>query len=206
MQDRAQNTRKKILAAAEWEFSEKGLYGARVDDIARAAGVNKSMLYAYFGSKESLYKTVLEEVYNRLNQCEASVIACASEMDAREAIRKLVHLYFAFLRENETYVRMVMWENLNRAQYFDEQGLAQVRNPIRRALKQILANGQTFGEFREGVEEPQVLMSLFACTYNYFSNLYTMNRVLGAQLNSPEEMEKRAESISQMLLAYLKKE
>ena len=47
MQDRAQNTRKKILAAAEWEFSEKGLYGARVDDIARAAGVNKSMLYAY---------------------------------------------------------------------------------------------------------------------------------------------------------------
>ena len=205
MQDRAQNTRKKILAAAEWEFSEKGLYGARVDDIARAAGVNKSMLYAYFGSKESLYKTVLEEVYNRLNQCEASVIACASEMDAREAIRKLVHLYFAFLRENETYVRMVMWENLN-AQYFDEQGLAQVRNPIRRALKQILANGQTLEEFREGVEEPQVLMSLFACTYNYFSNLYTMNRVLGAQLNSPEEMEKRAESISQMLLAYLKKE
>ena len=69
MQDRAQNTRKKILAATEWEFSEKGLYGARVDDIARAAGVNKSMLYAYFGSKESLYKIVLEEVYNRLNQC-----------------------------------------------------------------------------------------------------------------------------------------
>ena len=127
-------------------------------------------------------------------------------MDAREAIRKLVHLYFAFLCENETYVRMVMWENLNRAQYFDEQGLFQVRNPIRRALKQILANGQALGEFREGVEEPQVLMSLFACTYNYFSNLYTMNRVLGVQLNSPEEMEKRAESISQMLLAYLKKE
>ena len=129
MQDRAQNTRKKILAAAEWEFSEKGLYGARVDDIARAAGVNKSMLYAYFGSKESLYKTVLEEVYNRLNQCEASVIACASEMDAREAIRKLVHLYFAFLRENETYVRMVMWENLNRAQYFDEQGSPKCATP-----------------------------------------------------------------------------
>ena len=149
------------------------------------------------------HKTVIVE---GIAASAASVIACASEMDAREAIRKLVHLYFAFLRENETYVRMVMWENLNRAQYFDEQGLAQVRNPIRRALKQILANGQALGEFREGVEEPQVLMSLFACTYNYFSNLYTMNRVLGAQLNSPEEMEKRAESISQMLLAYLKKE
>ena len=206
MQDRAQITRGKILAAAETEFSEKGLYGARVDDIVRSAGVNKSMLYAYFGSKEALYKTVLEAVYQRLNQWEAPIIACANELDGQEAIRKLVNLYFAYLRENETYVRMVMWENLHRARYFDEQGLAQVRNPIRRALRQILANSQAQGVFREGIDEKQVLMTLFACTYNYFSNLYTMNRVLGAQLNSPEEMEKRAENISQMLLAYLKKE
>ena len=170
MQDRAQITRGKILAAAETEFSEKGLYGARVDDIVRSAGVNKSMLYAYFGSKEALYKTVLEAVYQRLNQWEAPIIACANELDGQEAIRKLVNLYFAYLRENETYVRMVMWENLHRARYFDEQGLAQVRNPIRRALRQILANSQAQGVFREGIDEKQVLMTLFACTYNYFSN------------------------------------
>mgnify|MGYP000969314122 FL=1 len=205
MQDRAQITRGKILAAAETEFSEKGLYGARVDDIARSAGVNKSMLYAYFGSKEALYKTVLEAVYQRLNQWEAPIIACANELDGQEAIRKLVNLYFAFLRENETYVRMVMWENLHRARYFDEQGLAQVRNPIRRALRQILANSQAQGVFREGIDEKQVLMTLFACTYNYFSNLYTMDRVLGVSLRAPEEMEQRAESIAQMLIAYLKR-
>ena len=205
MQDRAQITRGKILAAAETEFSEKGLYGARVDDIARSAGVNKSMLYAYFGSKEALYKTVLEAVYQRLNQWEAPIIACANELDGQEAIRKLVNLYFAFLRENETYVRMVMWENLHRARYFDEQGLAQVRNPIRRALRQILANSQAQGVFREGIDEKQVLMTLFACTYNYFSNLYTMDRVLGVSLRAPEEMDQRAESIAQMLIAYLKR-
>ncbi|HIS91614.1 MAG TPA: TetR family transcriptional regulator [Candidatus Alectryocaccomicrobium excrementavium] len=205
MQDRAQITRGKILAAAETEFSEKGLYGARVDDIARSAGVNKSMLYAYFGSKEALYKTVLEAVYQRLNQWEAPIIACANELDGQEAIRKLVNLYFAYLRENETYVRMVMWENLHRARYFDEQGLAQVRNPIRRALRQILANSQAQGVFREGIDEKQVLMTLFACTYNYFSNLYTMDRVLGVSLRAPEEMEQRAESIAQMLIAYLKR-
>ena len=76
MQDRAQNTRKKILAAAEWEFSEKGLYGARVDDIARAAGVNKSMLYAYFGSKESLYKTCLLYTSQQLLHTCPSAAGC----------------------------------------------------------------------------------------------------------------------------------
>ena len=205
-ESRAQLTRAKILTAAEAEFSEKGLYGARVDDIARAAGVNKSMIYAYFGSKEALYKSILQEVYNRLGQYEESLIACASEMDAQEAIRKLVRLYLDFLQKNETYVRMVMWENLHRARYFDEQGLSDVRNPIRQALKRILAHGQAQGEFRSGIDEPQVLMTLFACTYNYYSNLYTMSRVLGSRLDAPEEIEKRAASITDMLIAYLKKE
>ena len=48
-------TRQKILTAAEAEFSEIGLYGARVDSIAQRAGVNKRMIYAHFGSKEQLY-------------------------------------------------------------------------------------------------------------------------------------------------------
>ena len=54
-------TQKRILAAALKEFAEKGPAGARVDEIARLAGVNKRMLYHYFGSKDDLYR----EVYRR---------------------------------------------------------------------------------------------------------------------------------------------
>ena len=59
-------TKQAILKAAEEEFSEKGIYGARVDEIAAKAKINKGMIYQYFGNKEELYKTVLKNVYDRL--------------------------------------------------------------------------------------------------------------------------------------------
>ena len=59
MQQRAIETRNKILAAAVSVFAAKGLNGATVDDIAAAAGVNKQRLYAYFGSKQGLFDAAL---------------------------------------------------------------------------------------------------------------------------------------------------
>jgi len=54
-------TRERILRAARHEFVAKGFAGARVDAIARAAGVNKRMLYHYYGDKEGLYRATLYE-------------------------------------------------------------------------------------------------------------------------------------------------
>jgi AcrR family transcriptional regulator len=47
----ADATKSRILAAAEAEFSEKGLYGARIDAIANKAKTNKRMIYQYYGNK-----------------------------------------------------------------------------------------------------------------------------------------------------------
>lgn len=50
-----------ILRAAAEEFAERGFEGARVDEIARRAGVNKAMLYYHVGDKAALYEKVLVE-------------------------------------------------------------------------------------------------------------------------------------------------
>jgi AcrR family transcriptional regulator len=54
----AEDTKRRILAAATVEFTEHGIAGARVDRIAAAAQSNKAMLYAYFGNKEQLFEAV----------------------------------------------------------------------------------------------------------------------------------------------------
>ena len=54
-------TRDRILEAAFVEFAAKGFVGARVDEIARRAGVNKRMLYHYFGDKEGLFGVLLRK-------------------------------------------------------------------------------------------------------------------------------------------------
>jgi AcrR family transcriptional regulator len=56
----ADETKEKLLLAATAEFAAYGAAGARIDRIAERAGVNKRMIYAYFGNKEQLFETVLE--------------------------------------------------------------------------------------------------------------------------------------------------
>jgi AcrR family transcriptional regulator len=56
----AEATKARILAAATAEFATHGIAGARVDRIAAAAGANKSLIYAYFGSKDGLFDAVFD--------------------------------------------------------------------------------------------------------------------------------------------------
>ena len=62
----AEKTRQKILEAATKEFSQKGISGARVDNIAAEAGCNKAMLYLYYGNKTQLFKAVFDNMVGSL--------------------------------------------------------------------------------------------------------------------------------------------
>ena len=65
---RPEESRAAILQAAVREFSREGVAGARTDAIARAAGVNKALLYYYFKDKETLYAAVLDQVFGGFNE------------------------------------------------------------------------------------------------------------------------------------------
>ncbi|MDE2220938.1 MAG: helix-turn-helix transcriptional regulator, partial [Gammaproteobacteria bacterium] len=70
---RADGSRANILAMATREFSEKGFTGARVDEIAERIDTSKRMIYYYFGSKEGLYRAVLEQCYTQVRQIDTSL-------------------------------------------------------------------------------------------------------------------------------------
>jgi AcrR family transcriptional regulator len=60
-----QNTESTILEAARFIFMEKGLYGARMQDIANKAGINKALLHYYFRNKERLFDEVFGGALSR---------------------------------------------------------------------------------------------------------------------------------------------
>ena len=71
--ERSAETRSRILDAALSEFAANGLAGARTEQIAVAAGVNKALLYYYFESKEKLYSAALEMVSARVRDRSMAV-------------------------------------------------------------------------------------------------------------------------------------
>lgn len=198
---KSEQSRQAILAAAEIEFSEKGLYGARIDEIASRSGINKRMIYQYFGNKNGLYKTVLVTVYNRLGACESEVIGFAGE--CLDEIRQMIRAYFYFLKNNPTYVRMVMWENLNYAASFQENNLGGIRNPVKIELKRLISEGKSKGIIRQDINDEQVLQTLFACSFNYFSNIHTMCHVLNRNLLAEDVIEERIHSVTDMVMQYI---
>ncbi|MFT3739236.1 MAG: TetR/AcrR family transcriptional regulator [Breznakibacter sp.] len=58
-------TREAILLAARQEFTEKGLNGARMQEIANRAGINKALLHYYFKTKENLFDCIFNEAFNQ---------------------------------------------------------------------------------------------------------------------------------------------
>src|SRR6266481_1961620 len=61
-------TAQRIVATAATMFAEQGLAGARMDEIARVAKVNKALLYYYFRSKEELFRFVIEALLSQLRE------------------------------------------------------------------------------------------------------------------------------------------
>ncbi len=68
----AEHSREAILNAAVREFAQEGVAGARTDEIAHAAGVNKALLYYYFKDKEGLYGAVLDFTFTGLREQRVS--------------------------------------------------------------------------------------------------------------------------------------
>ena len=194
-------TRKKILEAAEEIFANKGLAGARVDEIAKMAGVNKRMIYAYFESKENLYVTVLKIVYSHLAELEKTIDSLASPEDA---VRKFIQGYFNFLNDNPNFVSLVLWENLNKAEFIDLSEAVKIKHPAVEAIRAIVRIGKKYNVFKESASVDEIVMAVNMFCFSYFSNRYTMPKLLGVNLYDKESIESYCNMVSDMILLYLK--
>lgn len=194
-------TRERILAAAEKEFSEKGFFGARVDEIADVADINKRMLYAHFGSKEGLYTKALLAVYERLADCERKFMT--EGLDPVASIRNIIHISFKFLAEDPSFVRMLLWENLNRGMAVPTDDLVNLKAPTIEYMRRQIRRGKEMGIFREEADEYQTVLSLMSFCFSYFSNIHTMSVIFGKDMACDSAVHERAEFISDILIKYL---
>lgn len=100
-------TRERIMAAAQKEFAASGFAGARTDAIACRARVNERMIFYCFGSKEGIYRAVLEQ---KLSE-KAALIESAPDEDYTSNLVK----GFATSCEEVDALRMWQWEALDRS-------------------------------------------------------------------------------------------
>lgn len=92
------STEQKILEAAKQVFMEKGIDGARMQDIADKAGINKALLHYYFRSKEKLFEMIFMEEARKFMPKVTSIMT--SELTLFEKVEKFVGEYIDTLLQN----------------------------------------------------------------------------------------------------------
>jgi AcrR family transcriptional regulator len=195
-------TRAAILAAATAEITAKGLNGARVDTIAKRAGVNKRMIYHYFGDKAGLYLAVLEETYAAIRTAEIGLKL--TDRDPVEGMRELVQFTWNYFIQHPEFLSLLGTENLHRARYLRQsQRIRDLHFPLVDIISQLLARGEKAGVFRAGVDPVQLYITIAALGFFYLSNRHTLSTIFGRELDTPAQLKERGLHIEDVVLTYL---
>jgi AcrR family transcriptional regulator len=200
----AQGSMSNILAVATAEFAEKGLSGARIDEIAAATRTSKRMIYYHFGSKEGLYLAVLEESYRRIREIESRLDL--EDLEPEDALRKLVAFTFDYQHDNEDFIRLVMNENIHRGEYLAQsKTIHQLNVPAIDAVKSVYERGVKANVFRRGVDPVDLHMSISALCFFNVANRHTFGLIFGGALGTPAALRARRDSIVEMIVRFVRK-
>lgn len=135
-----------ILDAAAKNFAEKGFGGARMDQIADDAGVNKAMLYYHIGDKKELYKGVLKQVLGNIADKVSENVAKAKSPERAFTIYidTLVKNIFA----SKFLTPIILREFASKGENMPDEVIEQIARIIG-VLRSILSEGEKAGIFRK---------------------------------------------------------
>jgi TetR/AcrR family transcriptional regulator len=166
-----EKTRASILKAAVHEFASEGVAGARTDEIARAAGVNKALLYYYFKDKEALYGAVVDSIFQGMRDRLVTVLD--SDLPPREKVMKYVGTHFDYVASSPHFPRVVQQEMM-RAGRKKSPHLKRIAKeyfvPIFARLSELFRQGMESGDFRP-VDVRHFVVCMIGSILHYFNTV-----------------------------------
>lgn len=191
-----------IIDIATQEFVEKGLAGARIDEIAGRA--TKRKIYYYFDGKDDLYRAVLARAYRRVRESESRVDV--ERGTAIEALRRLIEHDVRYHSQHPELVRLVMNENIHRAEHLKRiEGLPNENGQIIEILRKLIDRGVAEGSFRAGIDPVTLHMNMTALSFYNVSNQFTFAHNFGVDMTSADAVARRAREVADILIAWVRR-
>jgi AcrR family transcriptional regulator len=199
-----ESTSAAILVAAVKEFTERGYEGARVDNIADRASINKRMLYHYFGNKQALYVAVLESSYAAIRSAEHGLHL--SDRDPIEGMTDLVLFTWRYYLAHPEFLSLLNTENLHRAKFLKRSArIFELNSPLIERISVLLERGVEQGVFRSDLDPLKVYVSIAALGFFYLSNRWTLSTVFRRDLLAKDAVENWGRHMVDVTLSYLRR-
>ncbi|WP_067453028.1 TetR family transcriptional regulator [Actinomadura macra] len=177
----AERSRRLLLDAALDEFSAKGFAGARVQDIADRAGVNKQLINYYFGGKEGLYR----ELGRRWLEREAEFNEPSVPLD------ELLVRYLTHALADPRGTRLNAWRGLT-------EQIDEIPEDLREDLSD-LERRKAEGELADDLDPAAVMLLMTAAVAAPVVMPLAVRRVFGLSPNSPEFQDRYADQLRRII-------
>jgi TetR/AcrR family transcriptional regulator len=193
-----------IIKAAITEFALKGLDGARVDEVARRSGVNKTLLYHHIGNKDRLFTAALEAAYQTIRERQRDFLA--RQMDPETGVRQLAHLLMSIWVEHPEYGKLLASENFHGGKHVKRSKLiGEMYQQLVDTLKDLLQRGVEQGLFRPGIDAIDLYISISSLSAYYVAHQHTLNALFHLDVMQPRRLQQRENHIVDMILRYVRR-
>ncbi|MDE1948193.1 MAG: TetR family transcriptional regulator [Burkholderiales bacterium] len=196
-----------ILSEALAEFAEHGLAGARVDAIAARTATSKRMIYYHFGSKQGLYKAVLDHAYRSI-RAEPAAPRVQTRSPAPSALQALeAYTAGAFDRHaaHPQFIRLVMYENLLGATTVAQlPEIARLNREGVAQLAALLERGRADGSMRPDLDARSVYALIIGQCFHYVSNRHSFEALFGPPADPEAQRRERRAAICDSVLRYVR--
>jgi len=197
--DRSTETCSRILEAALTEFAAHGLAGARTEQIAGAAGVNKALIYYYFESKEKLYAATLEMLSARVRDRSMAVFLIEASPGER-LLRAALNHFDRILTQRE--FQSLMQQEMIRLHKGEEGELPilakRIFAPLHAMFQSMVREGIASGELIEA-EWLQIVLAAIGANVFYFLSAPIWRQILPFEPLDPEVLRARRVALVEFL-------
>jgi AcrR family transcriptional regulator len=195
-------TRARILDAAEREFAARGFPGARLRDVADAAGVQPALIHHYFGDKQGLYRAVLDRAL--LSTSAESLTLLETRRDLPGLVEGFVDLLVDFYSAHERVLSILRHESLSGGEVFADVSRERAQ-PIVVGVTAYLEERQRAGEVRADVGARQLVLAALSMIVHPFAEATMIEAMMPGALPRDEgALARHKQELTALILGALR--
>jgi TetR/AcrR family transcriptional regulator len=194
----ADRSRETILEAAERLFAEHGYRGTSLQDIGDAAGVSRGTPSYFFGSKEGVYRAVLERIFRSVSELIRREREAAAQLEEgpEGVIAREIAGYIGFLAERPNFVRLLQWEALSGG-----DGVANLtaRMDVLRESQKVIDEETARGSFRP-LDSRHLLVNIVALCWYPFAQQESLMKMMEMDTYDPAFAESHKKAVVELVM------